>query len=90
MCNCLQNEGKSIDMDAHKRAKINILRREVLGLSLHEFDLGRKVAEPTNCTCSTMGPSEMSIHTARYRFDRFHNRKYEVEDRSRSKADFHI
>ena len=37
-----------------------------------------------------MGPSDMSIHTARYRFDRLRNRKDGVEDGRRSKADIDI
>ena len=37
-CDYCSNERLSIDMDAHKRAEMNIFRREILALLLHEFD----------------------------------------------------
>ena len=77
-------------MDAYRRAEIAILQTEVLGLLLHEYGLNHKVTESTNEVCRTMGPSDMSIHTARYRLDRLRNRKDRVEDGRRSKADIDI
>jgi hypothetical protein len=77
-------------MDARKRAEMNIFRREILARSLHEFGLGHKMTEPTNQICSTMGPSEMSIHTTQYLFDLFPNRKYEPGDEHRSKVDIDL
>jgi hypothetical protein len=53
-------------MDARKRAEMNIFRREILALLLHEFGLGRKVTPTTKQIRSTMGPSVMSIRMARY------------------------
>ena len=77
-------------MDAHKRAEMNTFRREILALLLHEFGLGHKMTEPTNQICSTMGPSEMSIRTARYWFDLFRDRKYKLEDEHRYKVDIDL
>ena len=65
-CDYCSNVRLSIDMDAHKRAEMNIFRKETLTLLLHEFGLGHRMTEPTKQICSTMGPSEMSIRTTRY------------------------
>ena len=65
-CDYCSNERLSIDMDAHKRAEMNIFRRKILALLLHEFGLGHKMTEPINQLCITMGPSEMSIRMARF------------------------
>jgi len=89
-CDYRPNERISIDMDARKRAEINIFRREIVALLLHEFGLGHKVTEPTNQICSTMGQSVMSIRTARYWLNRFRNRKYKLVDQRRSKVDIDL
>ena len=71
-------------MNAHTRVEMNISRRELRVLLLHEFGLGHKPIEATNNICITIGPSVMSTRTAQHWFDRFRNNNYELEDQHRS------
>jgi [histone H3]-lysine36 N-dimethyltransferase SETMAR len=71
-------------MTTQSSAKINISRREIRVLLLHEFRLGHKASEAANKICSTMGPDVLSIRTAQLWFDRFRNGNYELDDQPRS------
>ena len=86
-CGYCSNERLSIDMDAHKRAEMNIFLREILAPLLHEFCFGSQndwTNEPKYAV--RWGRGEMSIRTTRYWFDRFRNRKDKLEDEHRSKV----
>ena len=71
-------------MNAHHDTEINISRREIRVLLLHEFRLGHKATEAANKICSTMGQGVLSIRTAQHWFDRFRNGNYELDDQPRS------
>ena len=64
--------------------KINLSRREIRVLLLHEFRLRRKATETTNNICSTVGEDLLSIRTAQHCFNRFKNGNLELDDLLRS------
>ena len=51
-------------MDADHELKMNLSRREIRVLLLHEFRLGHKATEAANNICSTMSEHVLSISTA--------------------------
>ena len=53
-----------IDMDDDVELKINLSRREIRVLLLHEFRLGHKATEAVNNICSKMGQGLVSTRTA--------------------------
>ena len=53
-------------MDVDHGLKINLSRREIRLLLIHEFRLGRTATETTNNICSTMGDDVLSIRTAQH------------------------
>ena len=53
-------------MDADHELKMNLLRREIRALLLHEFRLGHKTTEAANNICGTMGKDVLSIRTAQH------------------------
>ena len=63
---------------------INISRRELRVLLIHEFRLGHKVTEATRNICHTMGKGIISISTVRHWFSRFKNGNFELDDLPRS------
>ena len=67
-------------MDADHELKMNLSRREIRVLLLHEFRLGHKVTEAANNICSTMGEDVLSIRTAQHWFNRFKNGNLELDD----------
>ena len=67
-------------MDADHQLKMNLLRREIRALLLHEFRLGHKATEAANNICSTMGEDVLSIRTAQHCFNRFNNGNLELDD----------
>ena len=69
-----------MDMDVDHELEMNISRRELRLLLLHEFRLGRKATEATSNICSTMGKDVLSIHTAQHWFHRFKNGNFELDD----------
>ena len=71
-------------MTTQERVGIDISRREIRILLLHEFLLGHKASEAANNICSTMGSGVLSIRTAQHWFDRFRKGNYEVDDQPRS------
>ena len=50
-------------MDADHELKMNLSRREIPVLLLHEFRLGHKATEAANSICSTMCEDVLSIRT---------------------------
>ena len=68
-------------MDADHALKMNISRREIRVLLLHEFLLGRKA---TNNACSTIGEDVLSIRMAQHWFNCFKNGNLELNDLRRS------
>ena len=70
-------------MDADHELKMNLPRREIRVLLLHEFLLGHKATETINNICSTMGQGVLSIRTAQDWFNRFKNGNLEHDDLSR-------
>ena len=65
-CEYLSNDNKVIDIDADHELKMNLSRREIRVLLLHEFRLGHKAPEAANNICSTMGEDVLSICTAQH------------------------
>jgi hypothetical protein len=60
------NDNKAIDMDADHELKMNLSRREIRVLLLHEFHLGHKATEAANNICSTMREDVPSARTAQH------------------------
>ena len=71
-------------MDADHELEINLSRREIRVLLLHEFRLDHKATEATNNICTTMGEDILSIRTAQHWFNRFKNGNFELDDLPRS------
>ena len=69
-----------MDMDVDHELEMNISRRELRLLLLHEFRLGRKATKATSNICSTMGKDVLSIHTTQHWFHRFKNGNFELDD----------
>ena len=67
-------------MDADRELKMNLSRREIRVLLLHEFRLGHKATEAANNICSTMGENVPSIRAAQHWFNRFKNGNLELYD----------
>ena len=67
-------------MDANHELKMNLLRREIRALLLHEFHLGHKATEAANNICSKMSEDVLSIRTAQHWFNRFKNGILELDD----------
>ena len=81
---CCLNDYISIDMHTQNSEKIDISRRDVRVILLHEFRLGLKVSEAANKICSTMGSGVLSTRTAQHWFDRFRGGNYAFDDQPRS------
>ena len=67
-------------MEADHDLKMNLSRREIRVLSLHEFRLGHNATEAAHNICSTMGEDVLSIRTAQHWFNRFKNGNLELDD----------
>jgi transposase len=67
-------------MDVDLEVEMNISRRELRVLLLHEFRLGRKATEATSNICSTMGKGAVSVRTAQHWFHRFKDSNFELDD----------
>ena len=70
-------------MDVDRETEMNLSRREIRVLLLHEFLLGHKATEATNNICRTMGHDIISTRTAQRWFNRFDNGNIELDDSSR-------
>ena len=71
-------------MATQKDEQIDISRRDVRAILLHEFRLGLKASEAANKICSTMGADVLSIRTAQHWFTRFREGNYRLDDQPRS------
>ncbi|CAF1539266.1 unnamed protein product [Adineta ricciae] len=67
-------------MDTDHELKMNLSRREIRVLLLHEFRLGHNVTEAASNICSTMGEDVLPTHTAQHWFNRFKNGNLELDD----------
>lgn len=67
-------------MYADHEQKMNLSRREIHILLLHEFRLGHKATEAANNICSTIGGDVLSIRMAQHWFNRFKNGNLELDD----------
>ncbi|CAF4641069.1 unnamed protein product [Rotaria socialis] len=67
-------------MDADHELKMDLSRREIRVLLLHEFRMGRKATEAANNICSSRGEDILSIRTAQHWFNRFKNGNLELDD----------
>jgi len=61
--------------------KIEVARKDVRLLLLHEFRLGRKATVATHNICATMGKGTLSYDTAKHWFQRFKNGNFGLEDK---------
>jgi transposase len=68
-------------MDVDHGLEMNLSRREIRMILLHEFRLGHKA---TNNICNRMGKNVLPISTAQHWFNRFKNSNFELEDLPRS------
>ena len=68
-------------MDVDRETEMNLSRREIRVLLLHQFLLGHKA---TNDTCKTMVQDTISTRTVQRWFNRFNNGNYGLDDGSRS------
>src|SRR5258708_39718185 len=67
-----------MDMDVDLELEINLSRKELRVLLLHEFRLGRKATEAARNIRSTMGKDTLSIRTAQHWFNRFKSGNFEL------------
>ena len=67
-------------MDVSHGLKMNLSRREIQVLLLHEFRVSSRATEPTNNICSTMDDHVVSILTAQHWFNRFKNGTLKLDD----------
>ena len=67
-------------MDADHQLKMNLSRREIRVILLHQFRLAHKATEAANNICSTMGEDILSIRTTQHWFNRFKNGNLELDD----------
>jgi transposase len=63
---------------------MDISRRELRLLLLHEFRLGHNATKAASNICSTMGKDVLSIRTAQHWFKQFKNGNFELDDLPRS------
>jgi hypothetical protein len=69
-----------MNMGVDLESEMEISRRELRVLLLHEFCLDRTATEATSNMCDTMGEDVLSIHTAQHWFPRFKNGNFELDD----------
>ncbi len=67
-------------MDADHEPKMNLSRRKIRLLLLHEFRLGHKATEAASNICSTMGEDVLCTRTAQHWFNRFKNGNLELDN----------
>jgi hypothetical protein len=60
--------------------KMDVSRKEVRLLLLHEFRLGHKATEATQNICTTMGGEVICYDTAKHWFKRFKEGNFELDD----------
>jgi [histone H3]-lysine36 N-dimethyltransferase SETMAR len=70
--------------EAGSSLKMDISRRELRVLLLHEYRLGHKATEAASNICSTMGKDVLSIRTAQHWFQEFKNGNVDLDDSRRS------
>ena len=74
------NNSKIMDMDVNQELEMNLPRKELRVLLLHEFHLGRKSTQTARNICSTMGKDTLSIRTPQHGFNRFKSGNFELND----------
>ncbi|CAF3633392.1 unnamed protein product, partial [Rotaria socialis] len=62
-----------MDMDIDFELEMNISRKELRVVLLHEFRAGHKATESTNNICRTTGKDALPIRAAQHWFNRFRN-----------------
>ena len=67
-------------MDIYYELKMNLLRREIRPILLHQFRLRHKATEAANNICNTMSEDLLSIRSAQHCFNRFKNGNLELDD----------
>ena len=71
-------------MATENNEKIDISRRDIRVILLHEFLLGLKASDAANKICRTMGAHVLSTRTAQDWFNRFREGNYRLDDQPRS------
>ena len=69
-----------MDMNVDRESEMNLSRKELRVLLLHEFRLGRKSTQTARNICSTMGENTLSIRTVQHWFNQFKNGNFELND----------
>jgi hypothetical protein len=80
----LLNDNKAIDMDVDDGLAMDLSRRGIRVLLIHEFRLDHKATQATNSICSTIGKDVLTIRTTQHWFNRFQNGNFELNDLPRS------
>ncbi len=76
-----------MNKEANIDLEIEISRRELRVLLLHQFRLGHKATEVASNICSTMGKDVLSICTAQHWFNRFKNGNFGLDEAHRRRPD---
>jgi len=79
-----------MNVDVNVESKMEISRRQLRVLSVHEFLLGHKTMKATSNICSTVGKDAPSICTAQRWFNQFKNGDFEFEDLPRSRRPLQV
>ena len=69
-----------MDMDVDQESEMDLSRKELQVLLLHEFCLGTKAIQAARNICSTMSEDTLSIRTAQHCFNRFNNENFVLND----------
>jgi transposase len=69
-----------MDMDVDHESEMNISRRELRVLLLHEFRLDHNATKAASNICSTMGADIVSIRTAQHWFHGLKNGHFDLDD----------
>ena len=67
-------------MDVDRESEMDLSRKELRILLVHEFRLARNVTEAARNICSTKGEDALSIHTAQHWLNRFKSNNFELND----------
>ncbi len=69
-----------MDMDVDHESEMNISRRELRVLLLHEFRLDHNATKAASNICSTMGADIVSIRTAQHWLHGLKNGHFDLDD----------
>ena len=83
-CECLPDNNKTMSNKAGFDLEMEISRRKLQVLLLHQFHLDHKATEAASNMCSMIEKDVLFIRTAQLWFNRFKNSNVELDDLPRS------